>query len=343
MKKIFLFFWVPFFAIGQSPVVTAFPSLRIPASSRGLAMGDLGIASASENQQLYYNVAKSAFTQNFHQVSVSYTPWLSSLSNDIRFVSVNYLGNVYNTSAMGVTLNYLNLGDITSRDNNGASIATYHAREFNVGASFALQVNDKTSLGLALKMLGQNTFTETPKNRIGVCGDFSYYQFANVGDDPNQRIEWGIVVSNIGPKINSGDFTAKTCLPTNLGLGIGYATINGEDGSRFQISMDMNKLLVPGIFSSFNEPDQIKRIRISCGLEYGYMNEFFLRSGFSLENAGYGNRKFIGLGVGYKGLVMDQSLGIDFHYLVPYGTATAVSPFQNSFGFSIHFSFGNFQ
>src|SRR6202008_4602439 len=99
-------------------VVTAFPSLRIPASSRGLGMGDGGIASSVDNQSLFYNASKSAFTQNFHQVSVSYTPWMAGVSHDTRFINLNYLGNVSNTSAIGVSLNYLNLGRIETRDNN---------------------------------------------------------------------------------------------------------------------------------------------------------------------------------------------------------------------------------
>ena len=354
MKIILLLLFVlPCLVRGQSPepVVTAFPSLSIPASSRGLAMGDGGIASAIANQQLWYNVAKAAFTQNFHQVSVNYTPWLHAVSNDTRFIALHYLGNVFNTSALGVSVSYLNFGTLTTRDNNGATIAQYNAKEYNVGASYALQVNDKTSLGVTLRLLGQNTFTDALKNIYSVCGDICYYQYANIGG-ANQKIEWGGVVSNIGPKINYGN--SKTFLPTNLGLGVSFTNIDDEDGSQFTVAMDVNKLLVPsdatthkgvlaGMFSSFSEPEQLKELRFNGGIEYGYMNQFFLRGGVSLENQQRGNRKYFGLGAGYKGLVLDQSWGIDFHYLVPFGTVAAVSPFQNAFGFTIHISFGNFQ
>jgi hypothetical protein len=331
----------------QSPVVTAFPSLRIPASSRGLAMGDAGIGSAVENQQLWYNVAKSAFIQNFHQASVSYMPWMNGVSNDTRFISLNYLGNVLNTSAFGVAVNYLNLGSITMRDNNGAAIAQYNAREYSVGASYALQVNEQTSLGVTLRLLGQNSFSDVVKNVFSVCGDVSYYQFASLGGG---KLEWGAKISNFGPKIDYGG--AKTFLPSNLGVGISYSNI-AESGSEFTVAMDVNKLLVPsedpdkgilaGMFSSFAERDQMSSLRLSSGIEYGYMNRFFLRGGLSLENALRGNRKYFGFGVGYKGLVLDQSWGIDFHYLVPFGTVAAVSPFQNCLGFTLAVNFGNFQ
>lgn len=348
MRMFLIFLLLPFSVLAQPPVITAFPSLQIPASSRGFAMGDVGIASAKENQQLWYNVAKSAFTQNFHQVSVSYTPWLSAISPDTRFISVNYLSNVLNTSAFGVAVNYLNLGSFTVRDNNGAAIAQYNAREYSVGGSYALQLNEQTSLGVTLRLLGQNTFTDGVKNVFSMCGDVSYYQNASMGEG---KLEWGGKISNLGPKINYG---VKTFLPANLGLGVSYSYLDEEGGNEFSVAIDVNKLLVPsesipekgilaGMFSSFSEPRQFQSLRINSGAEYGYINRFFLRGGVSLENEARGNRKYFGIGAGYKGLVLDQSWVIDFHWLVPFGSVAAVSPFQNCFGFTLAVNFGNFQ
>jgi hypothetical protein len=95
--------------------------------------------------------------------------------------------------------------------------------------------------------------------------------------------------------------------------------------------------------ASFGKPAQLGLLRVNSGIEYGYLGEFFLRGGVSVENKNRGNRTFFGLGVGYKGFVLDQSWGIDFHYLVPFGMVAAVSPFSNSFGFSLRVNFGNFQ
>ena len=347
--RLLLIFLLPVAVVGQSPVITAFPSLQVAGSSRGFAMGNTGVASAAENQQLYYNAAKSAFLQNFHQASVGYTPWMRAVSNDARLLSMSYAGNVFNTSALGLTVNYLDLGTIAVRDNNGATLASYKAREYNVGASYALQLNDRASVAVALRLLGQNAFDDGPRNVMSVCGDVSYYQFVELGD-VNHRVEWGANLSNMGPKISYG--VSKTSLPMNLGVGIGYSS-SDESGSVFSAGLDLNKLLVPsdpgssGIFggmaASFSEPGQLELLRVNSGVEYGYLGEFFLRGGVSFENKNRGNRTFFGLGVGYKGFVLDQSWGIDFHYLVPFGMVAAVSPFSNSFGFSLRVNFGNFQ
>ena len=316
MKLLFVLFLIPAIVNAQDPVITAFPSLRIAPSSRGLAMGDNGIASAVANQQLYYNVAKTAFSQNFHQVSVSYLPWLSAISDDTRMMNANYVGNVGNNAALGLSLSYLRVGNVPLRDDNGALLGMYRASEFHLGTSFALQVFDKASLGVTLRVIGQNMYTASPSSVIGACGDIGYYQYVELGD-VSRKVEWGATVSNLGPKVGYNGSVSKTSLPGNVGAGVGYSQTD-EEGSSFSVSLDANKLLA----------ESFKAVRYSLGMEYGYVSEFFLRGGVQYENSSTGNRKFVGLGVGYKGMIADQSWGLEFHYLVPFGVVAAVSPFR---------------
>ncbi|MCK9404557.1 MAG: type IX secretion system outer membrane channel protein PorV [Chitinophagaceae bacterium] len=361
-----------------NPIITAFPSLRIPASSRGMAMGDCGIASATENQQLWYNAAKSAFTQNFHQASVTYSPYLAGISNDIKFLNANYLANVSNTSAFGISLSYLSLGNMATKDDNGAMIAFYKSSEFNLGASYALQVGAKASLGMALRFLGSqpaqfqepNGYGAIPRHLYSASADISYYQYYDL-DGNGRKLEWGTVISNIGPKVSLQGNDQKTFLPTNLGIGISYTTGDQSTGDRFTVALDINKLLVPtppvydatgtitagkdpdrsilnALLSSFSDApggmaEELREIRVSAGLEYSFADQFFMRAGLSLENRLKGNKKFTALGVGYKGAIKDQAWGLNFHYLIPFGMITGVSPFQNSWGFTLKLNVGNFQ
>lgn len=362
---LFLAFNQLLLAQSPNPIITAFPSLKIPASSRGLAMGDCGIAGASENQQLYYNAAKTAFTNNFHQASVSYLPWAAAINDESKLIAASYLGNVFNTSAIGVCINYLNLGTLPVRDENGALLSMYKAREYNIGVSYAVQLTGNHSLGLDLRFLGSqpvglisNSNADfSSKNIFSVAADLSYYGYRDFGGSAN-KLEWGAVISNIGPKVGLAGNAAKSYLPTNLGIGVSYTIAERGNPDRFVFAFDVNKLLVPtpggkkpdasvlrALFSSFADAaaaEELEEIRVSAGVEYGFADQFFLRSGISLENRLKGNRKFLGLGAGYQGVLMDQSWGIDFHYLVPVGALTAVSPFQQSFGFTLKFGIGNF-
>lgn len=328
MRTLFLLFFPVFFAdslCGQSSAtnqVTQFPSLLIPSSARGLSMGDGGISCSKENQQLYYNPAATAFTQNFHQASFSYLPWLTGISADTKFMGVNYLGSITDGSAFGVSLNYLQLGAIDLRDENGATLASYQSREYSIGLCYALQIAAHHSLGVAMKFLGQNQFSTVPTNQYRLCGDLSYYGYAELANVA-KRLQWGVTVSNIMP---------GNQLPQMIGVGIGYTSFNANN-DQLTVSLDATRLL-QGTFSG---------IRFSTGFEYGFEEQFFLRSGLSIENKNSGNRRFFSFGTGYKGYVSDQSFGLDLFYLVPFGMVSAVSPFQHSWGLTLHLSLGNFQ
>lgn len=304
------------------PLVTAFPSLRIPASSRGLAMGDGGIASSVENQAISYNIARSAFLQNFHQASVSYMPWLPGVSNDTRFVHADYLASISNSSAIGFAVSYLNMGTMAMRDNNGATIGVYRSSEYNVGTSYALQIGANASLGVAMRFLGQNIMAGVVKPVSSLCGDIGYYQSLSLGDE-SRVLSWGATVSNLGANIN---------LPSTAGVGVEY-TQHDDANNQFSFSLDATRLL----------RDDWRGVRVSAGAEYSYGERFFLRGGVSLENELRGNRKFFSAGAGYKGFVFDQSCGLDVHYLIPFGVVAGVSPFQNAYGFTLRLNLGNFQ
>lgn len=334
MKILLILLLFPVILSAQSPapvvVVTAYPSLLIPASSRGMGMGDAGIAAATENQQLYYNVAKTAFTQNFHQASATYMPWLAAISNDTKFMNVNYLANISNTSSFGVALSYLSLGELSLRDDNGATLSSYRASEYNLMGSYALQIGSKASLGASFRVLGQNAFITEPKNNFTICGDLSYYQFRELGD-ASTILSWGAVVSNLGPKVNTAG--GEAALPATIGLGIAYKKMDAGSSDQYAFSFDAKRLIA----------DEWSGVRFSAGGEYGFAGAFFLRGGVNYENSEKGNRKFFALGAGYKGFISDQSFGLDFHYLTAFGTLTAISPYQNGWGFTLSLNFGNFQ
>jgi hypothetical protein len=264
------------------------------------------------------------------------------------------------------------------RDNNGATIAQYKSTEYNLQLSYALQIAPNASLGVGMKFLGSQpgavldptSFTTIPKHIFTMAADISYYQRFDL-DGEKHTIEVGVAITNIGPKVNLSGNDQKTFLPTNLGIGISYTNRQSETGNQFSFAIDANKLLVPttpqydsngeitagkgpnrsvinALFSSFNDApggfkEELREVRINTGAEFVFDRKFSLRGGLSLENRLKGNRKFAALGIGYNGTINDQSWGLDMHYLIPFATVTAVSPFQNNWGFTICFNLGNFQ
>ena len=70
--------------LGQiNTITTAVPFLLISPDARAGGMGDQGVASAPDANSLHWNAAKYAFIDKKSGVSLSYTPWLKALVNDM--------------------------------------------------------------------------------------------------------------------------------------------------------------------------------------------------------------------------------------------------------------------
>ncbi|MDR3194601.1 MAG: PorV/PorQ family protein, partial [Tannerella sp.] len=66
-----------------NPVHTSIMSLSIAPDARGGSMGDNGVATLPDVNSQYWNPSKYAFMSSKAGVSLSYTPWLRKLVNDV--------------------------------------------------------------------------------------------------------------------------------------------------------------------------------------------------------------------------------------------------------------------
>ena len=64
-------------------ITTGVPFLMIAADARAAGLGDQGVATTSDVYSQQWNPAKYAFATSKQGISVSYTPYLTDLVNDI--------------------------------------------------------------------------------------------------------------------------------------------------------------------------------------------------------------------------------------------------------------------
>lgn len=306
MRAIVLLLLLPLWSIAQ-----------LTAHSRGAGMGNVGIAAASGNQHLSYNVGKTVFTNYLHQASVTYLPYMRVLFNDTKFIRADYLTTTGESTTLVVAINYLDLGNLTTRDNNGASLAIYRNVMYNVSGSVGVRLSESSGIGATLRLLGARQFeTGGPSNRYGVSGDVQYYK--SMG-----KFSVGAVVNHLGSDLWEA---------AEAGIGIAYGDHDQLSEKEWTIGMDMRKPLKGSFVAT----------RYTLGGEIGFIESFFIRSGLSLEHRDHGNRKYISLGAGYKGFIDDQSWGIDLHYQIPFGTKAAFASMQQAYGFTMYLNIGSF-
>ncbi len=355
-----------------NPITTAVPFLTIAPDSRHGAMGDAGVATSVDANAQYWNASKLAFATDKFGFSLSYTPWLRQLVNDINlaYLSGYYQLDEYQT--FGSSLRYFSMGEITLTDQNGTSLASVSPNEFSFDVSYARKLSDEFSGAVALRYIRSDLTggigSDTYEAGNAFATDVSFYYKHNFGSsDHDQSLAAGINISNIGSKISYDGGHNKEFLPANLKLGTTYSK-EFDDRNAISFSFDINKLLVPtpqansststggggvvladnysnaspisAIFSSFSDApggasEEFKEINFSIGTEYWYNRQFAVRGGYFYESEYKGNRKFFSAGLGLKMNICS----IDFAYLIP---TQQNNPLANTVRFTLLFDVNSF-
>lgn len=316
-------------------ITTAVPFLTISPDARSAGMGDAGVAISADANSSYWNAGKMAFIKESYGGTISYTPWLGKIINDMAVV---YLGGFYKLSdkqAVGASLKYFDLGEIVFNTGPDPSqiIGRFNPREFAVDVSFSQKLTPNFGLGGAVRYIHSNltgvlsNTTTDAKPGNSIAADIGVY-YTRDFVAKNSSLSLGATITNVGAKITYSDADNRSFIPTNLRLGGAYKTTLALDHS-LTFALDFNKLLVPspgredrsllnGVFGSFSDArggfsEEIREIMTSVGVEYWYRDGFAIRTGYFFESAEKGNRKYLTVGLGGR----VERFGLDVAYLVP--------------------------
>ena len=237
---------------GINTITTAVPFLMIAPDARGGAMGDAGVASTPDANSMHWNPAKYAFVDKKMGFSLSFSPWLRKLVNDIY---LGYLAGYYkidDRQTVAMSLRYFSLGEILFTDEIGNPLSLYNPYEFALDATYARKFSEKWSGGVAGRFIysnltqGQYVGGAESSAGISVAADVSIYYRTDVQMGAiDGEFAWGLNISNIGSKISySSSNTQKDFIPTNLRIGPSLL-LNIDEYNSISFMFDINKLLVP--------------------------------------------------------------------------------------------------
>ena len=235
-------------------ITTAVPFLLISPDSRSGAMGDAGVAISPDANSIHWNPAKLVFIDPSKDVgfSMSYSPWLRALVNDINLAYLSGYKRIDRLSTIGASLRYFSLGNITFTDNFGTTIRDFKPNEFAFDVVYSRKLGDNFSAGLAARYVYSNLTGGTSvggadtKPGQSTAADLSLYYISNSFNlvEKPSTIAFGTNISNIGAKMSYTEAATRDFIPTNFRLG---TTLNMEldEFNKFSFSIDANKLLVP--------------------------------------------------------------------------------------------------
>jgi len=238
----------------QRVITTGVPFLLVAGDARAAGLGDQGVATSADAFSQQWNPAKYAFSIEKQGFSMSYTPYLTALVNDISLGQVSYFNRINERSAFAGSIRYFSLGEIELRQNIDDVANVVKPNEFSLDGSYSLKLSDKFSMAVAGRFISSNlkiqdAFNDTRAAKsfaFDVAGFFQSEQTAFSDFDGRYRI--GFNFQNLGPKISydssvSNEINANF-LPAQMKLGGSFDFIF-DDYNKVTASLEFNKLLVP--------------------------------------------------------------------------------------------------
>lgn len=317
-----------------NPVQYGVTSLAIAPDARAGALGDVGVATEADANSQYWNPSKYPFNIARAGVSVSYTPWLRKLVNDINLANVAGFYRIGDYNALSASLRYFSLGEVMlGEEENAMSIKPY---ELAIDVAYSRMLTECFSMGVGMRFIYSDiTYDYTSESKAGkaFAADISMYRLGYfMAGSRECSFAWGLNINNIGSKISYGGDDNSEFIPTNLRLGMNF-TVPFNAYNKLSLTADANKLLVPtfpkqeaeetdedytervqrkyydvspisGIFKSFGDApggfkEEMQEIQWSAGMEYTYNDRFMARLGYHHEAENKGNRKYMTFGAGF--------------------------------------------
>lgn len=361
---------------GANTITTAVPFLSITPDSRAGGMGDAGVGTTPDLSSQHWNPAKYAFMESEMGVSLSYSPWLRALVDDMNLAYLVGYKKIDDVQTVSSSLRYFSLGDIMFTSEFGEFMGQQSPNEFAIDLGYSRLLSEVFSGSVAVRYIrsdltgGQLINGVESKAGNSYAADVAFYYYSEFRANRRDNIfSAGINIQNIGAKISYTDGEVKDFIPTMMKLGAAYTT-ELDDYNKFTFAVEANKLLVPtppkdttlfeegaiiypgginsdksviaGVFSSFGDApggfkEELQEINLSAGVEYWYNNQFALRAGYFYEHENKGNRTFLTAGAGFRMNVF----ALDFSYLLP---TQRNHPLENTLRFTLSFdveAFGN--
>lgn len=295
------------------------PFLKIEVGARSAAMASTQVGVTGSAEAMFSNPAGMAFVEGLDVVS-SVNDWIA----DINHYGAGLAYRVGNIGTFGASIVWMDYGEFRrtapalpgdSRDlrNQGyIDQGTFSVSEYAVGISYARQIAGQFYVGGQLKYARQDLgsveifdqFTgenSTIGNNVSnVVFDFGTLYYTGFRD-----LRFGMSIRNFS---NQSDyFDQRFELPLSLDFGIAMNVLSLWNAPGTAEQSQSNNVLTLAV-DYFNPRDNAERLH--TGLEYGFMDTFFLRGGYKFNYDEQG----LTAGLGINAALGDLGLRGDYAY-----------------------------
>ncbi|MFH1196896.1 MAG: PorV/PorQ family protein [bacterium] len=263
--------------MAQSAGTSGLSFLKMGFGARNIAMGDLGVVTATDASALNYNPALlGKFTNS--QIMITHNEWIQ----DVRSEQLGASFSLFNIP-FAVGINTTSISDIEVRTKPGEPLTTFNAHYFYGSLSTGFETVENLFFGMTIKYLYEGMYSDESTG-IG-------YDFGLLYENVINGLNLGASIKNLGSMdVLRGE---ETKLPVDLRAAAAY---------NFTLESINSKIVALGGIQKYTSTDDL---HIHTGAEILYNDLLALRLGYL---TGYDSRGLTsGLGILWNSISFDYA------------------------------------
>jgi len=239
------------------------------------------------------------------EIALMYAKWLPELADDLYYGFFSVAVNAGGWGTFGGNITYISYGRFARTTTSPTVIEEFDSFDIAFTASYGTALTGKLKGGISAKLIYSKLAEQGAGVEVGQGTSTGFAVDLGLLYLMSPRLNWGLAITNLGPKMAYIDAAQADDLPRNLAFGFTYELLSSEY-YRFLVATEVNKILV-GLGDGFGE--ELKQITLHGGAEFMYANTIAFRGGYIHDEEG--KLKTFTFGVG---LYLKNTLKFDFGY-----------------------------
>lgn len=239
------------------PGSTAADFLKLGVSARAAGMGNAFIAAVNGGASTYYNPAAMAWMDNSTDIFLNHTEWFAGINHE--FLSVTNK-NKFGTFGGSIIALYTDEMKVRTPQQPEGTGATFYSADVRGALSYSRQLTDFVSFGATASFMNLRLHQDFQTQAVG-------FDIATEYRTQQRGFRFAMMIKNLGSEVKY--INEPYPLPVEFMFGASVNAIESEN----------HVVLVSASASKPNDGDPVGQV----GVEYSFMNSFYLRGGYKIN------------------------------------------------------------
>jgi hypothetical protein len=240
------------------------------------------------------------------EITFMHVNWLPELANDLYYDFLSFVTQKEGWGTFGGNISFISYGQFQRTDAIGNDQGQFESFDFALTLSYGTPLTAKLAGGVSAKLIYSRLSDQGVAAEKGKGTATGFAVDLGLMYKVSPRLQFGMAVTNIGPKMAYIDAAQSDDLPRNLAVGFAYKLVR-SDYNQLLMTFEVNKLLV-GLNDGFST--ELKQTVLNGGVEYVYNDLLSARAGYIYDQEGDIKTPTVGIG-----LHLFETFKFDFSYI----------------------------